>query len=84
MDEIARYAGLTKAALYWHFENKLDLYEAVVELVFQKQMNAIFAHLTNVSSHKETIEAVVKATVDFYRNNELVMESTPICWQRAK
>lgn len=74
MDEIAHSAGLTKGALYWHFENKLELYKAVVELAFQEPMHAVMSRLNSIYSAKEGVEEVVRATIDFYRDNELVME----------
>lgn len=33
LEEIARRAGMTRGALYWHFDNKTDLFSAVVERV---------------------------------------------------
>jgi TetR/AcrR family acrAB operon transcriptional repressor len=74
MDDIAQNAGLTKGALYWHFESKLELYEAVVEIVFREQIDAVINPLANESSPRDAIEAVVKATIDFYQENELLME----------
>lgn len=33
LDDIARSAGHTRGAVYWHFENKADIFEAVCERV---------------------------------------------------
>ncbi len=33
LDEIARAAKLTRGAVYWHFKNKYDLFEAMVQRV---------------------------------------------------
>lgn len=33
--EIALEAGLTRGAIYWHFANKADLYDAMIKRVFQ-------------------------------------------------
>jgi TetR/AcrR family acrAB operon transcriptional repressor len=74
MDEIAREAGITKGALYWHFQDKQALYEAVVDLVLKRQMEAISKPLAGLSSLEEKVEAVVRATIDFYRSNQQVVE----------
>src|SRR3569833_757101 len=41
LDEIARQAGMTRGAVYWHFENKYDLFRAVYERV-KLPMDALF------------------------------------------
>ena len=34
MEHIAIQAGVTRGAIYWHFNNKLDLFQAMREQVF--------------------------------------------------
>lgn len=44
LEQIARHAGLTRGAVYWHFKNKGDLFMALVERVrmpFQSLMEAV-------------------------------------------
>lgn len=33
LDDIAAAAGLTRGAIYWHFKNKMDLFDALVQRV---------------------------------------------------
>lgn len=33
--EVAERAGVTRGAIYWHFQNKLDLYHAVVDMTLE-------------------------------------------------
>jgi len=33
LEEVARRAGLTRGAIYWHFRNKVDLFNAMVDRV---------------------------------------------------
>ena len=33
LEEIAREAGLTRGAVYWHFDNKMDLFQAMIARV---------------------------------------------------
>lgn len=42
LQEIAQHAGVTRGALYWHFKNKEDLFDAL----FQEQFNKIHNQLT--------------------------------------
>lgn len=44
LEQIARHAGLTRGAVYWHFKNKGDLFMALVEQVrmpFQSLMDEV-------------------------------------------
>ena len=44
LEQIARHAGLTRGAVYWHFKNKGDLFMALVERVrmpFQSLMDEV-------------------------------------------
>ena len=34
LNEIARNAGVTRGALYWHFKNKEDLFDALFQMIF--------------------------------------------------
>ena len=46
--EIASAAGVTRGAIYWHFENKADLFEAMI----QRVLDPIEAKLAELHSHK--------------------------------
>lgn len=44
LEQVARHAGLTRGAVYWHFKNKGDLFMALVEQVrmpFQSLMDEV-------------------------------------------
>jgi TetR/AcrR family acrAB operon transcriptional repressor len=33
LNDIARHAGMTRGAIYWHFENKVDLFSAMIRRI---------------------------------------------------
>ena len=41
LHEIACTAGVTRGALYWHFKNKEDLFDALFQQIFQELMHQI-------------------------------------------
>lgn len=45
MDEIAATAGITKLIVYRHFQNKETLYRAVLEQVFDRQVELFLANI---------------------------------------
>jgi len=73
MDEIAEGAGVTKGALYWHFDDKLELYRALVDHVLEMQTIAVMPSFEGSRPAREMIEALVRSYLRFYRENLLVM-----------
>ncbi|MDF7675308.1 TetR family transcriptional regulator [Neisseriaceae bacterium ESL0693] len=49
LQEIAIHAGLTRGALYWHFKNKEDLFDALFQQMFS-QIQAQVQHDINTNS----------------------------------
>jgi AcrR family transcriptional regulator len=48
MDTIAKAAGLTKGAIFWHYKSKADLFEVIIKRAIG-QMNAIFREIFSAS-----------------------------------
>jgi len=46
--EIASVAGVTRGAVYWHFENKVDLFDAMVQRLF----DPLEAKLAELQTHE--------------------------------
>jgi TetR/AcrR family acrAB operon transcriptional repressor len=44
LEDIAKDAGVTRGAIYWHFKNKLDIFQAL----FQEVMESIFKDLGKI------------------------------------
>jgi len=73
IDEIAREAGITKGAVYWHFDSKDALFEAVLERIRVRWQEVVLRPLSN----KATPVARVQALFDGYL--ELFTETPEIC-----
>lgn len=73
MDEIAEGAGVTKGALYWHFDDKLKLYRSLVDHVLEMQTVAVMPSLDAGKPAHEMVSELVHSYLSFYRENGLVM-----------
>lgn len=67
LDSIALKAGVSKGAVYWHFENKRTLFLVVV----QREMSRLMERLETLASEKDQpptarIEALVVTTLTYY------------------
>lgn len=62
MREIALAAGVNKFMLYYHFENKESLFEAVLTANF----NPIFQQITDILNRPTTLEETVRDVYDMY------------------
>lgn len=64
LDDVARIAGLTKGAVYWHFKSKMDLFIALMDERIQRQLVAM-PDLTATASHAgdpvESLAAILTA-----------------------
>ncbi|HYE69515.1 MAG TPA: TetR/AcrR family transcriptional regulator [Anaerovoracaceae bacterium] len=69
MDEIAKEAQLTKRTVYQYFENKDDLYFAIV----LKGFNKLFSKVTEANKEEQTgyemLESACRSYYQFYRDN---------------
>ncbi|MCD6410486.1 TetR/AcrR family transcriptional regulator, partial [bacterium] len=55
MDTIAKKLNITKAALYYHFKSKKELYFEVLEKSFQNLIESIEEEISKADSPEETI-----------------------------
>jgi len=65
MEDIAKKLGITKAALYYHFKNKKELYLKVLENTFENLKEKIGKKISLAKSQKEIAEKVIEAYFEF-------------------
>lgn len=63
-EEIAACAGMTRGALYHHFQGKRDLFRAVHEQLEEQLVESIGATITNVTDPIELLETGIRAFLD--------------------
>jgi AcrR family transcriptional regulator len=74
LDEIAEMVGITKGAIYWHFKNKVDLYNAVDEFATKQWDSFVLEPLRGVADPKTKLEKVIKGTFEFCSANPMVFD----------
>ncbi len=72
LEDVAKAAGVTRGAIYWHFKNKLDLFSAL-----HSQMHSCFmaqvAEKRNITTDeplKQLADVCVEILTDFQSNEE--------------
>lgn len=79
LEDIARQAGVTRGAVYWHFEDKADLYHTLVGEIPQRLTLAIEGAMAEGGSYRERLRRLlVESLVDLERDARyrLIIELT--------
>ena len=70
LEDVAKDAGVTRGAFYWHFQNKLELFVAI----FSETIKIISRHFTDIInrglSPLETIRTFMLDTANRFTNDE--------------
>lgn len=86
-EELVRAAGLTRGALYHHFDGKKGLFEAVVEDLEQQATQRIRAAIDSSADPVEGVDRAMEAFLDIcteptYRHILLLQGPIALGWQR--
>lgn len=65
MEDIARKLGITKAALYYHFESKKELYLRVLERSFKDLVRALGKEINPGAEAKEQLTKLIQNYLKF-------------------
>ncbi len=87
LDTIAKHANVTRGAVYWHFENKTELFHAMREQVFLPLIDRIDATL--LSSEKEQnpltrIESFLLATINTLNEDEATRQTYEVLMAKCE
>jgi AcrR family transcriptional regulator len=69
IDGIARAAGITKGAVYWHFNSKEDLFMAILERIRARWQKVVLQPVSAVASPRAKLEALFDAYLEFFTQN---------------
>ena len=73
LEKIAKKAGVTRGALYWHFKDKAELFFAMREDVFAPMIERTDALLFS-ESHENPLDAIEASLKEFFR----VLDDCPL------
>ena len=75
MEDIAKKLDITKAALYYHFKNKKELYLNVLENTFENLKEKIAKKVFLAKSQKEITEKVIETYLEFSLKEKNLIKS---------
>lgn len=71
LEEVARAAAVTRGAVYWHFRNKSDLFNAVVERVRMPMESAFYRVLETADTLEDLERLCATALAEVHRDERL-------------
>lgn len=71
IEQVANAAGVTRGAVYWHFQNKSDMFNAVVERVRMPMESAFYRILESADTIEDLERHCATSLVEVHRNERL-------------
>jgi TetR/AcrR family acrAB operon transcriptional repressor len=85
LSEIASEAGVTRGAIYWHFENKVDLYDAMIQRVFDPLEQKLAELQANAGENPiDVLRAIALYFIDRVANDPSYMRVLEITWHKCE
>jgi TetR/AcrR family transcriptional regulator, acrAB operon repressor len=83
--EIATAAGVTRGAIYWHFENKADLFDAMIQRVFDPLEAKMSELQANAGENPvDALRAVALYFIDRVANDPAYFRVLEISWHKCE
>lgn len=83
--EIASAAGVTRGAIYWHFENKVALYDAMVQRVFDAmEAKLVELQAENFANPIEMLRALAIFFIERVATEPTYMRVLEITWHKCE
>ncbi len=64
IDDIVREVGLSKGTIYWYFKSKDEIIVAIMERIFHRELDSIYAILEGEGSARERLLMLTRYAVD--------------------
>jgi AcrR family transcriptional regulator len=74
IDAIATKVGITKGAIYWHFKDKLALYDAVDSYSSEQWDKKVTKPISKISDPKRKLKSLIENTFDFCQKNPMIFD----------
>lgn len=71
LEQVARTAAVTRGAVYWHFKNKADLFNAVIERIRLPLESAFYQGLETADTVDDLEALCTNALIDLHHDNRL-------------
>ena len=77
IDDIASAAGITKGAVYWHFENKEELFQAILEEIRARWVESVQQPLSKERAPVKRLAIVILVV------NGIRLSPSPVFFSRT-
>ncbi|MCX6584092.1 MAG: TetR family transcriptional regulator [Candidatus Aminicenantes bacterium] len=87
LEEVAREAGLTRGAIYWHFKNKNEMFGAVLEVLYERSGERVIKVLQSEQSPLLKIRQLIGEFLRIISNEDefrVIEEFHMLEFQKAK
>ena len=79
MSDIANKLNITKAALYYHFTGKAEIYKKVLEKVFNELEEEILKATSQVQNPKEKLRQLIIGYLKYGQKEKFLIKSLLLC-----
>jgi TetR/AcrR family transcriptional regulator, acrAB operon repressor len=84
LDAVGRDAGLTRGAIYWHFKNKRDLFERILERQDERLNRLVESVLAAPGSPLQKLSRLLEAVIDNFYDHAEFREFIELTWYKLE